>query len=406
MLQKDQIKPLVLKSSVQHYEWGTRNEQAFIPQLIGKDIIKDKPYAELWIGVHPKAPSKVKIDDMEMNLDEYIQKNPREILGANVAEKFNNQLPFLLKVLSAGEALSIQAHPNKKQAEMLHKRDPKNYPDDNHKPEIAIALDNLTALVGFKTIPELKTVLKNYQEMADFIGSDIVGSFLNQSDTNASKEIKILYSTLMQKPQTHEDELETSLRNLENRLSKSNDLSDAEELFLSLRQKYGTDVGLYSLFLLNLVYLKKGQGVFLNAGIPHAYLKGNIVECMANSDNVVRAGLTPKFKDVETLAEILTWETQPVPVMQPNNELNITHYQVPISEFQISNYKMEQNQKTELTCNSLHIILITEGLLDIQWSANDTESFSKGQVILVPALLKNYTIKASSQTDFFIAHII
>ena len=120
---------------------------------------------------------------------------------------------------------------------MLHKRDPKNYPDDNHKPEIAIALDNLTALVGFKTIPELKTVLKNYQEMADFIGSDITGSFLNQSDTNASKEIKILYSTLMQKSQTHEDELETSLRNLENRLSKSNDLSDAEELFFVITPK-------------------------------------------------------------------------------------------------------------------------------------------------------------------------
>jgi mannose-6-phosphate isomerase len=139
-----------MQNPIQNYDWGTRNKEAYIPQLLGIDAKPDTPYGELWLGAHPKAPSMVWVDGELTPLDQWISAHPIEVLGKAVARKFNGQLPFLLKVLSAGEALSIQAHPNKAQAKILHATDPLHYPDDNHKPEIAIALDSLTALVGIK----------------------------------------------------------------------------------------------------------------------------------------------------------------------------------------------------------------------------------------------------------------
>ena len=150
---KFETRPFRLLNKIQHYAWGARNEQAFIAKLLQLEVEKDKPYAELWMGTHPNAPSAVEINDQEkIPLDRFIKQFPKEVLGQKVIERFGVQLPFLFKVLSAGEALSIQAHPNKEQAAMLHQRDPEHYPDDNHKPEIAIALDQLTALVGFRPL--------------------------------------------------------------------------------------------------------------------------------------------------------------------------------------------------------------------------------------------------------------
>ena len=170
------IRPYILKNTIQHYTWGTKNNNAFIPRLLDLDIKNepDKPYAELWIGIHPKAPSLVEYNQDAIPLNQLISKYPKEILGSNCADKFDNQLPFLLKVLSAGEALSIQAHPNKGQAEMLHAKDQKNYPDKNHKPEIAIALDSLTALVGFRAYEEWVEVLHEYPEMKQILRKDFL----------------------------------------------------------------------------------------------------------------------------------------------------------------------------------------------------------------------------------------
>ncbi len=161
------LRPFLLENSIQPYPWGERGKNAYIPRLLGLDVESDDtPFAELWIGAHSSAPSKVILDpDQVMLLSELIDKYPTEILGDSVAEAFNGQLPFLLKVLSAREILSIQMHPNKQQALELHNQDPKNYPDTNHKPEIAIVLDSLTALVGLIDDKELPSVMKRYPEL-------------------------------------------------------------------------------------------------------------------------------------------------------------------------------------------------------------------------------------------------
>lgn len=396
-------KPYLLHNEIQHYKWGTKNDKAFIPQFIGAATEKDLPYAELWMGAHPKAPSQIEIDGDRYLLNRLIEKHPQEILGEAVAGKFNKKLPFLFKVLSANEALSIQAHPNKQQAEVLHTLDPAHYPDDNHKPEIAIALDELLALAGFQPISSLLGTFESYPEIATFIGENIVAemrSVRNDSD-EAKTVVKKMFSSLMHKSQTHQEELLAAIESLTTRLSAKSELSKREELFFELRKIYpGADSGLFSLFILNLIRLKKGEAVFLNAGIPHAYLKGNIVECMANSDNVVRAGLTPKFQDVKTLVDILTYETAPITIQAASRN----KYDTPVPEFAIEQIKLGAAEIETVEATSIQFLLIVDGRVSIQWE-NETADYQKGQAVLIPASLKRYHLKSSGNTNLFMVQV-
>lgn len=399
-----ELKPRFLENKIQHYTWGAKNEQAYIPQLIGEKIETNKPYAELWIGSHPKAPSLIDGSDKKIPLNELIASYPNEILGESTARLFDNKLPFLFKVLSAGEALSIQAHPTKSQAEQLHKIDPANYPDDNHKPEIAIAIDDFTALVGFRSYTEIVSVLKNYPEINKFVSADVANAFFNSNADNPAQIkaiIKHLYTELLMKATKNPDSLEQTLNELEKRLNDSgNELDEREQYFLELKQQYQIDVGLYSLFLLNLIHLNKGESLFLEAGIPHAYLKGNIIECMANSDNVVRAGLTPKFKDAKTLAKILTCESGNVKIFKPNQNDQQCHYPSPTREFSVSRINLKMNSRLEQSCQSIQVILNLSGKAEIQWT-DDKMECSRGNVIMIPAALKNYTLVAKSDTELY-----
>ncbi|MBN2424939.1 MAG: mannose-6-phosphate isomerase, class I [Calditrichaceae bacterium] len=406
---KFEIKPYKLINTIQHYDWGTRNDEAFIPQLLGRKVEKDVPYAELWIGAHSKAPSVIDIDGSRIALDLLIKNFPKIILGEKYYLKYDYKLPFLFKVLSAGEALSIQAHPNKKQAELLHKRDPKNYPDDNHKPEIAIALDRLVALIGFRPVIELIESLKRYPELTEFIGQEETEIILNSQKDSDEHFIRSFYTALMNKSLSHEKELEKSLSKLEKRLTLKNDLSPEEKLFLQLRRKYKTDVGLFSLFILNYIELSKGQGIFLSAGVPHAYLKGNIIECMANSDNVIRAGLTPKYKDIRTLTEMLNYKPGKYPVIEPQPEAGAYIYEVPINEFFLQRTALEKREIVEMPdIESIRIILVMNGSIKIRWKSGGKNGLMqgvKGESILIPAALRDCRIEALEKTLSFTVSI-
>ena len=402
-------RPYLLKNPIQHYEWGTRGEAAFIPNLLGFKAENNRPYAELWMGSHPKASSEVILEDKSILLNRLIQQHPLEILGNKVTKKFSGKMPFMFKVLSAGEILSIQAHPNKAQAEWLHEKDPEHYPDSNHKPEIAIALDSLTALVGFKSFPDILQTLKRYPEMADFIGRSICNRWMSSVEPSPQKQrerVRELFSSLLNRSVSHSLELEKSVNQLNERLCRSKKLRFEEELFIELREKYTyPDVGLFSIFLLNLIQLKKGQGIFLKAGIPHAYLKGNIVECMANSDNVVRAGLTPKFKDVKTLIDILTYDLHPISILGEKSDLREITYETPAHEFQVSQREIESGQKILVkTGYKPEILLVMVGQIRIHWdydSKKGVRIFKRGQSILIPALLSEYRIQPECRSEYF-----
>lgn len=394
-----QARPYLLTNSIQHYAWGTTNEAAFIPKFLGRPVEPDTPYAELWIGAHPKAPSHVLADGKTIAINEWISRFPERLLGQRVAEQFDN-LPFLFKVLSAGQALSIQTHPNKKQAEILHAKDPEHYPDDNHKPEIAIALDHLTALVGFKTLPELQNMLEDYPEISVLMGlhtSEAIDHFFNdQPDQTESQILQLFYTSLLQKSLNAPDQLLQAINALRKRLQFEYALTEADELFLELSEIYtDADIGLFSLYAFNLVHLEKGEGVFLEAGIPHAYVKGNIVECMANSDNVVRAGLTPKFKDIQTLIDIVQYKPGKLPIFKDDFKQDAYTYQTPVPEFVVTRRSLNKGKSLKIADASMHMVLVLEGKAELTWP-DGSAVYSQGDVVFIPACLPEYQWKAEA----------
>ncbi len=396
-----------LKNQVQNYAWGAKGRDALIPRLLGIETDEDIPYAELWMGAHPKAPSAIFVDHREISLREFISMYPKEILGRRVSEKFSNELPFLLKVLSAAEPLSIQAHPNKEQAKYLHEKDPGHYPDSNHKPELAVALGPFTALVGFKSFSEIVETLKNYPEIEEFIGSSVAEEVISkmQNYCEVKEGLRELFSTLIRNSISRPDTFHNCLNRLKERLSGGQGQSaEVEKLFLELSSKY-EDIGLFAIFFLNVVHLERGQGIFIDAGIPHAYVKGDIIECMANSDNVVRVGLTPKFKDAEALLEILTYESGPASVVEGEMKEGETTYWVDVEEFVVRRLEIQDREKRHISLGgALEIGLVVEGVVDILWeddSRTRRESFKKGDSFLVPAMVGEYDILGNEGSEIY-----
>lgn len=404
-----EARPYLLKNSIQHYDWGTRGNQAFIPNLLGFEQEPGLPYAELWIGAHPKATSNVVVGEMVVPLDQWINAYPVQILGSKIANKFSNKLPFLFKVLSASESLSIQVHPNKAQANSLHISDPVHYPDANHKPELAIALDSLTALMGIKPFAELQETLRRYPEITDFVGKRVCTRVFNLVTPDPQKQqtlIQTLFSTLVKNSMSYEKELVRAIEQLAERLSKSSSLGEIEILFLDLRTKYtGPDVGLLVMFLLNLVHLKEGQGLFTDAGTPHAYIKGNIVECMANSDNVVRVGLTRKFTDPENLIDIINYDPAPLSVLGNDSDLEEKIYQTPASEFRVSKLTLSSStERPETTENGLKLFLVTKGAAVVRWNSSSEDGrmiLKQGQSVLIPACLREFQLSTEASAELF-----
>lgn len=402
-----EAKPYKLYNKIQNYDWGTKNENAFIPNLLGIKAEQNIPYAELWIGAHPKASSEIIINEKKYLLNAVIEKYPHQILGKETAEKFNNKLPFLLKVLSAGKALSIQTHPNKEQAELLHKIDSVNYPDDNHKPEIAIAVDSLKAVAGFRPVNEIAENLQSNIELKLIAGEELFTKIINGKNEKERKEfVKEFYSSLMKK-ENDKEILKIVIEKIAERLSSKSDLTEEENQFIKQYKIFGNDVGLFSFFFFNIIILKTGQAIFTEAGAPHAYLEGNIIECMANSDNVVRAGLTNKFKDVKTLLNIIRYDFEKYKIINEESKSGEVIYKTSADEFEIIlNEKKKDYSKKYFNENKPIIILVLEGSLKIKNDKNNfDEHYKKGESFLIPASVKDFEITCLENSKFVIAQI-
>jgi mannose-6-phosphate isomerase len=396
--------PYLMSNSIQNYEWGSRGNNAFIPTLINIEAEGNLPYAELWIGAHPKAPSRVNINGQFYSILELITAHPIEMVGEYVYNKFGCTLPFLFKILSAAEPLSIQVHPDKNQARLLHTLDPKNYPDENHKPEIAISLGHFTALAGFKPFNEIVKVLTDFPELLDLFDNVSIDDLnkLHLSDNEVKKNfIKDLYSKVN----------ELSIKNsrlfkiidiIEERLNSNSRYSEITDLFSELKKKYGYDTGLFSIFLLNYLELGEGEGLFLNSGLPHVYIKGNIIECMANSDNVIRAGLTGKFKDVKALLETVNYECRKIDTIKSNLKSDAIIYYTAAEEFQVTRWNLSRNSKKYNKTNKRpEILFILDGRITIGWENNQKilkQNFHKGQSVFIPAFLQEYRIQAEDNS--------
>ncbi|XP_064238670.1 mannose-6-phosphate isomerase isoform X4 [Aotus nancymaae] len=325
-----------LSCAVQQYAWGKMGSNSEVARLLASSdplaqIAEDKPYAEwrksqsigrlsplllklqnLWMGTHPRGDAKI-LDNRisQKTLGQWIAEN-QDSLGSKVKDTFNGNLPFLFKVLSVETALSIQAHPNKELAEKLHLQAPQHYPDANHKPEMAIALTPFQGLCGFRPVEEIVTFLNKVPEFLVLIGDD-AATHLKQSMSRDSQAVasalKSCFSHLMKsEKKVVVEQLNLLVKRISQQVAAGNNMEDIfGELLMQLHQQYPGDVGCFAIYFLNLLTLKPGEAMFLEANMPHAYLKGDCVECMACSDNTVRAGLTPKFIDVPTLCEMLSY---------------------------------------------------------------------------------------------------
>ncbi len=401
-------RPYKLFNRIQPYEWGTKNENAFIPKFLGIPAKPDKPYAELWIGAHPKAPSEIEIGGNRIPLNEAMAKYTHEILGEYVSKKFSGTLPFLLKVLSAARALSIQTHPDKSQAVKLHALHPEHYPDDNHKPEVAIALDSLTAFVGFKPADEIVASLRTVPELGEFADVHLFNEVTGRKGHDLETAITELYADVMRRAGDKE-RLSACIGKIRDRLSVRRDLAPEEVQFLKQYELYGNDVGLLSFFFFNLVDLKPGQAVFTRAGVPHAYIEGNIIECMANSDNVVRAGLTNKFRDVETLLDIMRFEFGRCEIMNPEQKMDEVVYNVDVEEFRVTHFRKGRGNTGVCWSNDRpSVYLIAGGGVNVAWNhagADLVQDFSKGESFLVPASLSEFRVSSRDEADYFVVEI-
>ncbi len=331
--------PVPLHSSVQPYAWG---DARFIPALLGKSS-DGKPQAELWLGAHPELPSRAVLDGGEIPLDEFIRSAPGKILGDAHARRFDGKLPYLLKVLAAAAPLSIQTHPSLGRAREGFARENaaglplsaknRNYKDDNHKPELIAALTDFYGLRGFRPFPEIERTLREVPEFRS-----LAADFRPTSDG-----LKDLYAKFMALPQEGVDAL---LAPLVERLARE----DAKKPFPKTDRGYWVlrsdrefssggrrDRGLFSIYLLNLVHLKPGEAMYLPAGVLHAYLEGAGMEIMANSNNVLRGGLTPKHVDVPELLSNVTFEGAPAEVLKGEAVPGTGEwvYKTPVEEFEL-----------------------------------------------------------------------
>lgn len=292
------------------------------------------------MGTHPSLPSK----DLETgrSLLEMVQDN-QALMGSEISSKYQNKLPFLFKVLSIAKALSIQAHPNKKLAEKLHAKDSKNYPDDNHKPEMTIAVTPFEGLCGFRPLKEISYFLDTVGPLEALVGkdhADELKTVANDSQVELPKAkaaLRKAFTALMKQPKEVVSSMSKELVALAEagKIQPGPSVNTAEELNELVQRcnsQFPEDIGLFVLFFLNFVKLEPGQAMYLKADDIHAYISGDIIECMASSDNVIRAGFTPKFQDVETLTDILTYDHDPPeqqllkPVDYPYATLNTTAY--------------------------------------------------------------------------------
>uniref|UniRef100_A0A8R1DH98 Mannose-6-phosphate isomerase n=1 Tax=Caenorhabditis japonica TaxID=281687 RepID=A0A8R1DH98_CAEJA len=310
-------------------------------------------------------------------------------------------LSFLFKVLSVSGPLSIQIHPTKAQGKLLHTKDPKNYPDDNHKPEIAIALTEFELLSGFRQHSQISDYLKLYSEIQDLLSDDEKAEIdnLGSYGESSARALKKIFSRIWQTPK---EKLQVVVDKLARRIQGQENKSALEEVIVYLFGLYPGDVGVFAPIFLNYFKLQPGEATFLEPNMPHAYLKGDCVECMADSDNTIRAGLTPKYIDVESLVEMLNYDETLLPKYVPNTLEDGSLLFTPhgIDEFWVQEVKGPAGSSFQLPYSeSCSVLTVLNGSASIVFQES-TQSLSRGEVVFIGATNSADRPKISVSDDF------
>lgn len=391
----------------QAYDWGKIGSDSAVARLhasgAGGIVDEKKPYAELWMGTHSSGPSSVILPDGTKQL-------LKEYLGGV-------ELPFLLKVLSIRLCLSIQAHPDKALAARLHAEKPNMYKDDNHKPEMALAVTPFEAMCGFRPISQIANFLSTVPEFRALVGEDAASSFekMNStSDRTISEEKDALRAIFSRVMKCTADNLKLQLDRLLVRLANirddtkdnDNDVNlNVNGLILRLQTQHPGDVGIFAVYFLNCFKLSIGDAIFLPANEPHAYLAGDCIECMACSDNVVRVGCTPKPRDTDVLCDMLTFKARSPEVMRGDVIDGYAYTRLfapPVPEFQLERTSLPSSVKS-YTLKSVaghSIVLVYQGTGKLTVGTKSFE-LSAGGIFLIPDRAEAQ-LSAAGSTDLLL----
>ncbi|KXX70363.1 mannose-6-phosphate isomerase, class I [Flammeovirga sp. SJP92] len=386
-----------LKGIVQNYAWGG---SSFIPELVSIPQ-EDKPYAEYWMGAHNNAPAQIGESQL---LNKMIEEDPNGTIGSYINEKFG-RLPFLFKVLDVKDVLSIQVHPTKVEAEKGFARENeegipltashRNYKDDNHKPEIMVALSEFYLLHGFLPKDKLKEVLNTVPEFSDLVEVfenggyyELYKTVMEYTPAQVNEKLRSLVDRVM--PLYNEGKIEKS----------SPDYWTAKSVALQAEGE-DLDKGIYSIYFFNIVKADVGEAVFQDAGLPHAYLEGQNMELMANSDNVLRGGLTPKHVDVPELLKHVTFDETHPDVMEGELQADGLEriYKSPAPDFELSRISLKEGDQYTHTAKTAQIIIVSEGEATIT-EGDDTLTLTRGEVALL-LVDSSYSISTSSAAVLF-----
>jgi mannose-6-phosphate isomerase len=387
-----------LKGKVQNYDWGGTQ---FINQILGLDP-DGRPCAEYWMGTHRNGISA--IEGREESLAAYIADAPAAVLGSVVARDFDNQLPFLFKVLDVASMLSIQVHPTKEEAVIGFAAEEsagiplgashRNFKDSNHKPEIMVALSEFWLLHGFRAVDEIQEILQTVPEFRSILPH------------YASKQTKVLFQYLMELDQ---EAVHGILAPLNDRLQRENTQEKSQPDYWARLafDQYTTighfDRGIFSIYLLNLVKMEIGEAIFQGAGIPHAYLQGQNMELMANSDNVFRGGLTPKHVDVAMLMKHTNFDAVVPEILKGEVHGNEIVYKTSCKDFELAKVYVDADENYSLDSSGPTIFFVYQGAGSIEGNAA-TQNYAKGSSFFIDGQ-EQLNISATSTTTIFVARM-
>ncbi|WP_106178224.1 mannose-6-phosphate isomerase, class I [Prauserella shujinwangii] len=380
----------LLRNAVRPYAWGSRTT---IPELLGRAVPAPHPEAELWMGAHPGDPSRIAgPDGTERTLLEVVEADPVGQLGERCAGRWGGRLPFLLKILAAEEPLSMQAHPSAEQAAEGYAREEaagiprdapnRNYPDPTAKPELVCALTEFHALAGFRDPHRTMKLLRAVETPGLSKYTDLLAA---QPDPDG---LRALFTTWITLPQSALDELLPEVLDACVLHIKEHGEFDAEcRTILELGEAHPRDAGVLAALLLNRLTLSAGEAIYLPAGNLHLYLHGTAVEILANSDNILRCGLTPKHVDVPELLRVVDFACGDMPVLRGERDGRMSVYRTDAPEFELARAEWAAGETEEIVLDGSgpQILLCTEGALRITTEEGRTVELRRGQSVWLPA---------------------
>jgi mannose-6-phosphate isomerase len=389
-----------LENSVQRYAWGSTDG---ISEALGIANPGGGPLAEIWMGAHPSAPSTAIVEGVRIGLDELIRRDPAATLGPAVLEKLGGTLPFLFKVLSAGTPLSIQAHPGKRKAQLGYEREnlggipvdaaERNYRDPNHKPEMAVALTRFELVCGFRPVAE---IIANMRLAAP---GEFERSLARLERDPSRVELSVFFYGLVSADERSRSSLlDSAARRIAGALESGELPAGREGAFrwvLRILELFPGDVGAIMPLILNHIVLEPGQASFIAPGELHAHLAGTCLEIMANSDNVIRGALTPKFVDLPELVSVLSFNPESLPPVRPSVVAPCEEaYPIFVPDFEISRIEVGPGRSYRRGSHGPEILLCGSGKAVIDCPGEGGVSLGRGEAAFVAADACDYEISS------------